>query len=188
LRVLGHIDGGLLVGLHVDVAFPNRLAFFGYGEVMMSDRENQLLLPNPEIIVHFVDMADEILGLGSIGENGGMRPPSAEVDAAPGAVHGTAVSLEDDVQIGRLARGDVHILCRDLEAIVHYSDGVLTGGEWKGAARPFMHRLAVDKNVRLFRRDLNLQLPVLREAGACTERDSRHEGEQASESSHQLFS
>jgi hypothetical protein len=51
-----------------------------------------------------------------------------------------------------------------------------------------MHRLAVDKNVRLLRRDLNLQLPVLREAGACTERDSRHEGEQASESSHQLFS
>src|SRR5580692_9717905 len=152
--------------------------------MMMSNGENQLLFPNPEIVVHLVDVTDEIGGRRPIREDSGMRPASSEVNAAPRSIHGSAVRFEHDVQISGLARGDLDVLRRNLEAVIHDSHRVLAGREGNGAAPALVDGLTINKDISLSGPNRDFQLSILREAGGCRERNRRHEGEQASESSH----
>ena len=108
-------------------------------------------------------------------------------DVAKRAGDRAAVGFEVDADVSGLAGVDIYVLRLDLVAVVDDSDAVLACAQ-RNRLISFADGLAVNEQVGLLRGDLDLQLTVLSEAGARAERDSRHEGEQTSKSSHQHFS
>src|SRR5271170_272277 len=147
LGVLRNVDGSLLVRLHVDIAFPDRLAFLGDGQMVLANRENQFLLPNKEIVVHLVYVTDEVGGSSAVGEHSGVNRSSAEIYASPRPVYSAAIRLEHDIQVGRLAGCDVDVLGGNFVAIVHDGHGVLPGGERNSALPAFVDGFSVNKNI-----------------------------------------
>src|SRR3984957_21085945 len=71
LRILANINRYFLPGFHIHVAGPKFLAAACDRQMMCSGRQQQLLLPDPEIVVEFVHMTHKIAGRFSVRQDGG---------------------------------------------------------------------------------------------------------------------
>src|ERR1700733_16208591 len=155
--------------------------------MMCSGWQQQLLLPEPEIVVEFVHVTDKIAGSFSVRQDGGADVSSGDVNSAPRSRNLVTISFQSHSEVGGLSRFDIHFLCGHLVTVVHHHYRVFSGSKFHRVAA-VTNGVAVHEHIRPGRCLFHLQLSTLSEAGACTKRDRHREGQDVSNSSHLYFS
>src|SRR5271154_4019708 len=102
--------------------------------MMRSRRQEQFLLPDPEIIIKFVYVAHEIAGGLSIRKNSGAWVCAADVDSAPRTGNFVAVGFQGHSEVGGFARLDVDVLGGNLVSVINHHHGVFSGAHLDTAA------------------------------------------------------
>ena len=130
-----YVDDGLLIRLDVHIAFPDRLAHARHRQMVSAGRQNQILMPDG-VVIELIHVANEISRLRAVREHRA-RVTLDDHKAARARDIGS-VFLELHVERRGLARLDRHVLRRNLEAVVHHHDRVLTSGQLNRSAPGLM--------------------------------------------------
>src|SRR6185437_11841627 len=161
LHILGQVHYRFLVGLDFHVTGPNCLALVSDRNVMSAGRQKQVLVPHP-VVIHFVNVADEIVRRGSVGENSSAGV-TLEQEVAKRTADRATLWIEFHIQWSGLSGLDVDVLGRDLVPVIDDHDRMLASREFYRVAS-VADCIAIHEDIGLFWGDLDLQLPVLREA------------------------
>src|SRR6202042_1914232 len=89
------------------VSRPQFLARSRDRQVMRARRQQQFLLPEPEIVVELIHMTHKISRRLAVGKYSSARIRSADIHAPPRPTHLVTVRFQPHSEVGRLARLNV---------------------------------------------------------------------------------